>query len=199
VARRMLRRIKTEFLILSFLCSGALVSMNYLRASTNEDQEATLVMAWLPVLFGLTVICCESTSAMSSAHTGRWLQDILYSLWGQTDWHSVKAANFLLRKLGHFCGYGILGLLFRRGWMISLRRSWEGPRSRLPFSAAALAVLCTFFVACLDEVHQRFLVGRSSSFYDVLLDTGGAILCIRVAVVLVARRRRALLGDAVGI
>jgi VanZ family protein len=173
--------------------------MNYLRASTNENQGATLAMAWLPVLVGLSVICCESTSALSSAHTGRWLQDLLNSLWGQTDWTFVKVANFLLRKLGHFCGYGILGLLFRRGWTISLRRSWEGPQSRLPFSAAALAVLCTFLVACLDEVHQRFLVGRSSSFYDVLLDTVGAILFIRVVGVLTARRGRALLGDALGL
>jgi VanZ family protein len=173
--------------------------MNYLRASTNEHQEATLAMAWLPVLFGLTVICCESTSTMSGANTGRWLLDIIHWLGGQIAGTPLDVVNFLLRKLGHFIGYGALGLLFRRGWTISLRRSWEGPQSRLPFSAAALAVLCTFFVACLDEVHQLFLVGRSSSFYDVLLDTGGAILFIRVVWVLAARRGKPLLGDALGV
>ena len=170
--------------------------MNPVHTATNDTRQPTLAMAWLPVLFGLTVICCESTSTMSRANTGRWLLDLLHSLWGQTDVAGVEVANFFLRKTGHFCGYGILGLLFRRGWMISLRRSWEGSRSRLPFSAGALGVVCTFFVACLDEVHQSFLVGRTSSFYDVLLDTAGAILFIRVAGVVVARRRRALLGDA---
>jgi VanZ family protein len=170
--------------------------MNYSQTSTNENQGATLVMAWLPVLFGLTVICGESTSVMSDANTGRWLLDLIHSLGGQIAGTPLDVVNFLLRKVGHFIGYGILGLLFRRGWMISLRLSWEGSRSRLPFSAATVAVLCTFLVACLDEVHQSFLVGRTSSFYDVLLDTGGAILFIRM--VAVARRRRTLLGDASG-
>jgi VanZ family protein len=176
--------------------SGVFASMNYLRTSTNDGDGPTLAMAWLPVLFGLSVISLESTSRMSGANTGRWLLDILHSLWGQTDGTPVLVANVVLRKLGHFCGYGTLGLLFRRGWTISLRRSWEGPRSRLPFSAAALAVLCTFCVACADELHQRSLVGRTSSFYDVLLDTVGAILFLRVATIVVARRRRALLDEA---
>jgi VanZ family protein len=153
--------------------------MNYLQSSTNDTQGPTLTTAWLPVLFGLTVISFESTSTMSGANTSRWLLDIFHWLWGQTDLNSVDVVNLLLRKLGHFCGYGTLGVLFRRAWYVSLRRSWEGPRSRLPFSASALAVIFTFSVACLDEVHQRFLVGRTSSFYDVLLDTAGAVLFIR--------------------
>jgi VanZ family protein len=158
---------------------GHFVSMNYLQSSTNDTQGPTLAMAWLPVLFGLTVISFESTNTMSGANTSRWLLDIFHWLWGQTDLNSVDVVNLLLRKFGHFCGYGTLGVLFRRAWYVSLRRSWEGPRSRLPFSASALAVIFTFSVACLDEVHQRFLVGRTSSFYDVLLDTAGAILFIK--------------------
>jgi VanZ family protein len=154
--------------------------MNYLQSSTNDTEGPTPTMAWLPVLFGLTVISFESTNTMSGANTSRWLLDIFHWLWGQTDLNSVDVVNLLLRKLGHFCGYGTLGVLFRRAWYVSLRRSWEGPRSRLPFSASALAVIFTFSVACLDEVHQRFLVGRTSSIYDVLLDTAGAILFIRV-------------------
>jgi VanZ family protein len=153
--------------------------MNYLQPSTDDAQGPTPAMAWLPVLFGLAVICGESTSTMSAVNTGHWLLDLLHSLWGQTDGSTVDVANLLLRKLGHFCGYGTLGVLFCRAWLISLRRTWQGPRSRLQFSASALAVLCTFCVASLDELHQRFLMGRTSSFYDVLLDTAGAILFIK--------------------
>jgi len=173
-----------------------LVFMNYLQPSTDDAQGTTLAMAWLPVIFGITVICFESTSTMSSANTGRWLLDILHSLWGQPDGSAVEVANLLLRKAGHFCGYGTLGLLFRRAWSITLRRSWDGSRSRLPFSAAALAVICTFCVASLDELHQRFLVGRTSSFYDVILDTAGAIFLIKVWDIVIVRRRRALLENA---
>jgi VanZ family protein len=170
--------------------------MNYLQSSTNDAQGPTLAMAWVPVLIGLTVISFESTSTMSGANTGRWLQDIFHSLWGQTDGSVVEVVNLLLRKFGHFCGYGTLGALFRRAWYVSLQRTWEGPRSRLPFSASALAVICTFCVACLDEVHQRYLVGRTSSFYDVLLDTAGALLFIRMMTIVIARRRKALLDEA---
>ena len=76
--------------------------MNPVHTATNDAHQPTLAMAWLPVLFGLTVICCESTSTMSRANTGRWLLDLLHSLWGQTDVAGVEVANFFLRKTGHF-------------------------------------------------------------------------------------------------
>ena len=166
--------------------------MNSMQTSRGPAQQ-TLSMAWLPVLLGLTVICLESTSTMSGANTGRWLEDLCRWLWGHPDESAVASANLVLRKVGHFCGYGTLALLFRRAWMITLRLSWKGSRSRLPFSAAALAVVCTFFVACLDEVHQRFLPGRFSSFYVVMIDTSGAILFNWVVRIMMERRRRALL------
>lgn len=167
--------------------------MNYWHSSPDNTQEPTLVMAWLPVLFGLTVIFFESTRTMSGANTGRWLLDLCHALWGQTDEGPVETANLILRKTGHFCGYGILGLFFRRAWYISLRKSWEGSRRRLPFAAAALAVFCIFCVASADEIHQSFLPGRTSSIYDVLLDTAGALLFNRLFFVVMARRRRKLL------
>jgi VanZ family protein len=150
-------------------------------------------MAWLPVFFGLGVIACESTVLMSGANTSHWLLDLCHSLWGQMDDARFEATHLLLRKLGHFSGYGLLSLLFRRAWVITLRRNWKGPRSRLPFSAAVLAVFCTFMVACMDEWHQRFLRGRVSSPYDVLIDTSGAILFNMALTFYFVRRRRALL------
>jgi VanZ family protein len=164
-----------------------------LTYSSPDRPETSLTSAWFPVIIGLTVIFFESTNTMSGANTGHWLLALCHWLWGQTNEASVALANLVLRKLGHFCGYGTLGLLFYRAWLISLRRRWKGPRSRLPFSAAALAVLCTFAVACADELHQHFLEGRTSSFYDVLLDTAGAILLIRLFTLVLTLRRKRLL------
>ena len=168
--------------------------MNYLQPSTDGARYTTLPKAWLPVFFGLTVIACESTALMSGANTSRWLLDLCHSLWGQRDTLNFETTHLLLRKLGHFSGYGLLSLLFRRAWLITLRRTWHGPRSRLPFSAAALAVFCTFFIACLDEWHQSFLPGRTSSPYDVMIDTAGAILFNVALTSIMANRRRALLA-----
>jgi VanZ family protein len=170
--------------------------MNLLQPSRNDAQQSTLSMAWLPALLGLTVICMESTAVMSGANTSRWLLEICHSLWGQTEGQSLETANILLRKFGHFCGYGTLSLLFRRGWCYSLGLKWKGSRSRLPFSATALAVICTFSVACLDELHQRFLPGRTSSFYDVLIDTTGAIVFNRILMLVLAKRRKRLLESS---
>ncbi len=167
--------------------------MSYWQSPANHPQQPTMISAWLPVLFGLTVIFFESTNTMSGANTGHWLFDLCNWLWGQSDQASIEIANMFIRKLGHFCGYGTLALLFRRAWFITLSRSWQGARSRLPFSAAALAVICTFAVACADELHQHFLAGRTSSFYDVLLDTAGAVLFNRVFMLIISRRRRHLL------
>lgn len=150
-------------------------------------------MAWLPVCFGLAVIACESTALMSGANTSRWFLDLCHSLWGQVDNASFETTHFLLRKLGHLMGYGLLSLLFRRAWLITLRHTWKGPRSRLPFSAAVLAVFSTFLVACLDEWHQSFLPGRTSTPYDVLIDTAGAMLLNIVLTAYLVRRRRSLL------
>jgi VanZ family protein len=169
--------------------------MNYWQSSTGNTQEPTLAMAWLPVLLGLIVIFFESTKGMSGANTGRWLLHLCHWLWGQVDIRSIETANLILRKLGHFCGYGTLGLLFRRAWLITLRRSWKGQRSRLAFSASVLGVLCTFTVASMDELHQRYLMGRTSSIYDVLHDTLGAILFIRIFTLVLSQRSKKLLQN----
>jgi VanZ family protein len=166
--------------------------VSYLQSSTDSGQYPTLPMAWLPVFFGLGVIACESTALMSGANTGHWLLNLCHSLWGQTDDATFQTTHFLLRKLGHFTGYGLLSLLFRRAWLITFRRTWKGQRSRLPFSAAALAVGCTFAVACLDEWHQSFLPGRTSTPYDVMIDTTGALLFNLALTAYMTRRRRAL-------
>ena len=142
----------------------------------NEVRRPTLLTAWLPVFLWLGVITAESTQTMGSANTGRWLLQICHALWGQTDGPSFEAIHFLLRKLGHLCGYGFLSLLFFRAWVQTLQGVWKTAMRRIYLEAARLAVACTFVIACLDELHQRYLPGRTSSFHDVLIDTSGAML-----------------------
>ncbi len=164
----------------------------------TNTQRLALPMAWLPVFFGLSVIWMESTVTMGAANTSRWLLDLCHALWGQTDSPAFETAHFLLRKLGHFCGYGTLSVLFYRAWYTSLSAFWRGTMRGLRLEAAGLAVSCTFVIACLDEWHQSFLAGRTSSFHDVLIDTGGAVLFNVILLGVIGRRRRRLLFDSVG-
>jgi VanZ family protein len=166
--------------------------MNELRMSMTKTRRMAGSMNWVPVFFGLSVIWMESTVTMGAANTGRWLLDVCHALWGQTDTASFEAVHFFLRKLGHFTGYGILSVLFYRAWYVTVGFFWKGTRSGLRLEAAGLAVFCTFLVASLDEWHQSFLEGRTSSFHDVMIDTCGAL--VFTAVVMLVVRRRGLLN-----
>jgi len=142
----------------------------------NEVRRPTLMTAWLPVFLWLGVITAESTQTMGSANTSHWLLQICNALWGQTDGPSFETVHFLLRKLGHLCGYGFLSLLFFRAWVHTFEALWKTALRRIYVEAARVAVACTFVIACLDELHQRYLPGRTSSFHDVMIDTSGATL-----------------------
>ncbi len=171
--------------------------MNRLESGAREMSTTTVPMAWMAVFFGLSVICVESTTMMASTNTSRWLLDICHALWGQTDDSAFEEIHHVLRKMGHFCGYGTLGLLFYRAWFTSLLGYWRGSLRGLRLESSGLAVVCTFVIACLDEWHQSTLAGRTSSFYDVLIDVGGAMV-FNVVLLAVVRRRRGLLLREVG-
>lgn len=169
--------------------------MNYLQTSV-PNRRPTLATAWVPAFFGLTVIFFESTAMMSGGNTSRWLLELCHGLWGQQDGPTFETSHLILRKLGHFSGYGILALLFRRGWYATAPSFLAWSRGQLRLLAAGLAVWSTFGIACMDEWHQKFLPGRVSSLYDVMIDTFGAILFNAILLFVIARRRRALLVGA---
>jgi VanZ family protein len=163
----------------------------------GETKRPALLRAWLAVVGWLGLIALESTESMSAAHTGGWLLKLLHALWGQTDTAGFEMAHFLLRKLGHLCGYGILSILFFRAWFLSLRGVWRSTMRSLRSEAAKLAMTCTFLVACMDEWHQSFLPGRTSSFRDVLIDTLGAVLFTTLFTVWFARQRESRVRNAI--
>ena len=142
------------------------------------DRRRPLLVFWLPVLFGLAVICCESTAMMGAAHTEAWLDRALVHLHARDAVSDLAATNTVLRKTGHFFGYGLLGLLFTRGWLSFVLRvsrpAWAVGRAR----AAGFGVCSVAIVASLDELHQSFLAGRTASGWDVLLDSCGAFALV---------------------
>jgi VanZ family protein len=145
----------------------------------------SLLWSWLPVVFWVSIIAFESTNLLSSANTGSILYKVLKAIFGPIRQHDFDLIHFVLRKLGHFVGYGILGLLFFR----AVRRTYmdRTPSSESPAQqtlrellrrAANVAVLCTAGVASLDEWHQTFLPSRTGALHDVVLDTMGAIVLL---------------------
>jgi len=140
------------------------------------------VSAWLPVAIGVSVIALDSTEMLGANHTSgplRWLWETVFGAVGNARWELI---HHLIRKSGHFFGYGAIGLLWLRAWWMTL------PRSRF-LHDAFLALLGTAVVASCDEWHQTFLPNRTGSPWDVLLDCCGA-LTLQLAVYICMRLMR---------
>lgn len=147
-------------------------------------------LEWLPVLYALTFICFTSTAFMGGARTQMLVDAVWKPLLGNWRWDLTGPVNEFCRKTGHFFGYGLVSLLFRNAWYKSARAFAWVMRSWLTPFAATLAVVSTFCVGCLDELHQRYVPGRVGSIRDALLDAAGALFLNLLVWALRARHRR---------
>jgi VanZ family protein len=132
--------------------------------------------AWMPVLLTILFICFTSTKFMGGGTSQIVVDAIWKKVLGTAHWNLTGPVNWTLRKTGHFFGYGVVGLIFRKAWYRSAEAlSWVMRSWLTPF-ASSLAVASTFLVACLDEWHQRFVPGRVGSIRDAMIDALGALL-----------------------
>ncbi len=152
--------------------------IRYLKPSSH-----ILTRNWWPVVVWLGIIRLESTDVASSANTSGLLYAVLSFLLPRINPQDVEQINEVLRKTGHFLGYGILGalvffalrntnrdrnapLLLRR-WGVYLHDLW-----RMEWVLLGMGV--TVITASLDEIHQSFMASRTGRWQDVVLDACGA-------------------------
>ena len=131
------------------------------------------VWVWLPAVFACGVIALESTGTMSAANTSGWMRPIFERVFGPVGDERWALIHHLIRKTGHFSGYGLVCLTFLRAWLWTLAGTAV---SAWRWRSCWLAVLSTAVVASCDEVHQSFLPSRTGQVSDVLLDTCGAVV-----------------------
>lgn len=128
--------------------------------------------AWLPVALAIGMIVLESTPWFGADHTTGPLRALWQAIFGPVTNNDWLLIHHLIRKSGHFVGYGLVALTWLRAWWITLPGSGY-------LQDAALAVLGTGLLASWDEWHQSFLPNRGSSAWDVLLDCcGGITICL---------------------
>ena len=160
------------------------------------DFRRAIQTAWAPVFLSLAFIAFTSSTLMSGYHTQFVVNDVwkaLFGNWHLGDWAGV--VNGEGRKVGHFFGYGAIGLIFRNAWHTSLRArairlGQTLMRNQLLIRSAALSAASIFLVASLDELHQHFLPQRVGSFGDVIRDTAGTVFLNMVWLAFREYRRR---------
>jgi VanZ family protein len=140
----------------------------------NRRSTLFWIGAWLPVFLGICVIAVESSASFGANYTSGPLRWIWEHLFGQVSDERWQLFHHLIRKTGHFVGYGTMGVLWLRAWWLSL------PRAGFLLNAT-LALLGTALVASTDEFHQSFLPNRTGVPSDVLLDCSGAVVLLLVA------------------
>ena len=141
-----------------------------------------LIYYWLPVIAWAALIIQATGRTFDGQHSygvlATFLRDIGLHLSAQT----LGVLNIAIRKTGHLTEYAILTTL-------SFRAVREGrPGFTLRWALIALAI--TVCVASTDEFLQSFTPTRTSSVWDVALDTvGGTIAMIVIRYPLSVTRR----------
>ena len=80
---------------------------------------------------------------------------------------SFDWADLLVKKGGHALGYGMLALAYFYAFRLNptkLKYAW----------------VLAFLYAISDEYHQSFVVGRYASWMDVMIDSTGTIIALKI-------------------
>lgn len=146
--------------------------LSEIRAKTPMPRTLVWLWSWWPAIVWACVIFMMSTDTFSAAHTGAVIEPVLRWFRPGFSEDQINAIHYLIRKSAHFTEYFIFCLLLYRG----VRGKRTGWRWTWGFEALFLAAV----YSALDEIHQAFVVSRTASVYDSLLDSIGAFVAMAV-------------------
>jgi VanZ family protein len=141
------------------------------------------VRAWWPAVAWACIIFTLSTDSFSSEHTANILSPVVSWLFPWLTQEQFDFVHHIIRKSAHFTEYFIFCILIYRG-VRGDRKGW-----RWSWGISALAVAAGYSI--MDEIHQAFVISRTASPYDSLLDSIGAFFAF-AALWLWFRLRRTL-------
>ena len=131
------------------------------------------LLAYAPIVLWIGVIFFLSSGSGSMEETSRFIGPLLRFLFPSSPEETIQFYHACIRKTAHFTEYGILALLASRAFITS---SFNYMRTRWFLIATVLVIL----IASIDEFNQSFESSRTSSQYDVLLDTFGGACAVGV-------------------
>lgn len=149
-----------------------------------------IITVLLTIALCVTIFCLSAENATESSATSRGIIKKVIALFID-DFENLSEAKqkeicapfqFVVRKSAHFCLYFLLGTLA----FLSVL-TYDKIASRLKVS---IGISFAFLYAVSDEIHQRFVPGRSGELRDTLIDLSGAVLGVFITVFIVKRTKK---------
>lgn len=123
----------------------------------NKKFSLILLIIWMILIFVMSSFNADISSNQSG---------IIVSFISKIfNINNIELLSLIIRKMAHFLEYFILGIL-----MLNVIINYN--------KKIYLSYIFSILYACLDEVHQLFVNGRSGQITDVLIDSTGIILGI---------------------
>ena len=146
----------------------------------------TLVVLWMCVIFTFSAqeaTASKKTSGKTLIKIASTISKEFKKLPPKKQMKKVEPFQTAIRKIAHLTEYAILGILSYIAFLLHKKK-------KIVISAT---MLCTLY-AVTDEIHQLFVKGRACRWYDVLIDTAGAVIGIMILIVIlkIIRKRGAL-------
>lgn len=132
------------------------------------------VKYWIPVLAWMLLIFVMSGDLMSAEHTSRFLVPFLRWITPGISTETIASIQLFVRKAAHLTEYAILAALLSRALFSGTNLKWT--RSAL---LASVWIACVV-VAAGDEFHQSFVLSRTGSQWDVMIDCIGAMFGLAI-------------------
>jgi len=128
---------------------------------------------WMPAVLWAMLISYFSTDSFSFAKTSSFFDPVFQWLFPAISMEGREWIHIVLRKLGHWTEFFIFALFLARGFRSSSRTS-------LRIRWALWTLLIIGLYAGADEIHQLYVISRTGSFKDSLLDFFGGTCAVLI-------------------
>lgn len=159
-----------------------------MRLSKKGIVFLTLMILWMVLIFCLSAQNADESSQTSDSFIMKIVNILSPDKTEAEKETIVENWTHFVRKTAHFTAYMILGIFSSLFLHFSLK---ETKRKTAVRTAAAMIICILYSVS--DEIHQRFVPGRSCEFRDVCIDSAGALLgttAVLLAIILIKASRK---------
>lgn len=126
-----------------------------------------LTALWMGVIFYFSSQPAVESAGLSGG-LFRQIQEFIADIPVMGHFLAGSFTEHLLRKGAHMTEYAVLGILLVLCMYEYIPEKWK--KFRLP-----CAWIIGILYACTDELHQRFVPGRSGEIRDVMIDSAGVL------------------------